>query len=376
MNRSHIARSWWRYATIGAIFATIILTEAGQIRVIGMSSGAKLPFSMVLRIPVAYYGFWAVATPLIIWLTRKLPLTPNRWPASIAAHLVAWCVLGVVHACYRIPLHHFVYPWMPLPGGKAGLFWYYFAGNITSNLLIYSVVALVSYSVSYLHTSQERELRASQLEARLGEARLHALKMQIQPHFLFNTFNSISALMHKDIEAAENMITDLSDLLRLTLEASNVHEVTIRDELEILDPYLSIQRTRFQDRLSIQCDVQPETLSAMLPNLTLHTLVENALRHGVAQRSSDGQVWIQVCREADMLIIRVSDNGPGLDATIGDVFDRGIGLPNTRGRLDQLYGSNYRLELTNRDGGGLSAVVAIPFHDEPVNVSSNGAIKE
>jgi|SRR5581483_119642 len=366
MTEPVLARHSSRYALVAAIFLAVAFVEATQMRVMDMAVGAKIPYFVLLRMPLAYYGFWALTTPLIFWVARRFPLSSGSRAASLAAHATAWLVLSTLHAVIRAPLHHFIYPWMKYSAPVPSLVGYYFVGNITNNMLIYSVVALVAYTVAYIRVLQERELRASQLQAMLGEARLNALKMQIQPHFLFNTFNSISALMQKDVEAAENMMTELGDLLRRTLETSESHEVTVREELNLLEPYLSIQRTRFQDRLSIQLAAEPEILSAMLPNLTLHTLVENALRHGVAQQKSQGMVWIDIRRDGQSLMIRVSDNGPGIDASLEDPFERGIGLRNTRERLDHLYGSAYRFELQNRTEGGAMVTVSLPLHHKPL----------
>jgi two-component system LytT family sensor kinase len=362
---------WWRYGIVAAIFAAVAVTEATQMRVMDMAVGAKIPFRVLLRMPLAYYGFWALSTPFIVWLARRFPIAPSRWTSSLAIHVSAWLGLSLLHACIRAPLHHFIYPWMKYGAGITSLIGYYFVGNITNNALIYAVVALIAYTVAYVRALQDRELKASQLEAHLGDARLRALKMQIQPHFLFNTFNSISALMHKDVEAAENMMTDLSDLLRRTLETSEAHEVTVREELELLEPYLSIQRTRFQDRLTVHVNVDSESYAAMMPNLTLHTLVENALHHGVARRNSGGEVWIEVRQENGMLVIRVSDNGPGLPEQVVDPFDRGIGLPNTKARLEQLYGNEQRFTITNRGEGGVVATIAVPYHSVALYPSSS-----
>ncbi len=363
-----MARPAWRYALVAAIFVAVALIETKQAQVMDRAMGASIPFLVLLRFPIAYYAFWALATPLIVALARRLPLTQREWPRSIALHVAACMSLGTLHALYRAPMHSWVYPWFrsKMAEDFVSLTEYYFVGNLTNNLLLYAVVALIAYSIQYIRALQERELRSTQLEARLGEARLQALRMQIQPHFLFNTLNSITALMHKDVEAAENMMTDLSDLLRRTLETSQAHEVRVSEELDLLEPYLAIQRTRFQDRLTVVRLVDDEVLSAMLPNLTLHTLVENALRHGIAERSSGGVVRITIAREHDMLVLRVADNGPGLSVDVERAFDRGIGLRNTRERLERLYGKAFRFTLENQKEGGVAATIALPFHSAPL----------
>src|SRR5215470_13208823 len=140
----------WKHLWFVGMFALITLLEVTQIRVIELSNGTKLPLGMLFRIPLAYYGYWTVVSPVIIWLARRFPLTPKRWPISLSIHIASWCLLSALHAFYRAPIHNLIYPWMHKGGGFWGVVWYYFAGNLTSNLLIYSVIALVTYSWSYL----------------------------------------------------------------------------------------------------------------------------------------------------------------------------------------------------------------------------------
>src|SRR5262249_40591374 len=191
------------------------------------------------------------------------------------------------------------------------------------------------------------ELKASQLEARLAQAQLQALKMQLHPHFLFNTLHAISALMRKDVEEADRMITRLSDLLRLTLENVGAQEATLRQELEILGRYLEIEQRRFGDRLQVKMEIEPETLDARAPNLILQPLVENAIRHGIAPRSAPGLIEIRASRAGDKLELQVRDNGVGLPTDHREPIKEGVGLANTRARLEQLYGAAYRFEVNN-----------------------------
>jgi LytS/YehU family sensor histidine kinase len=198
------------------------------------------------------------------------------------------------------------------------------------------------------------------LEKRLAEAKLQALQMQLNPHFLFNTLHSISALMHRDVEAADRMIVLLSDLLRRALDGTKEHEVPLAQELDLLDRYLEIERTRFGDRLSVEVDIAPETLTARVPNLILQPLVENAIKHGIERVAGPRKIQLQAQRRAGRLILAVSDDGAGL-ATGGAVRE-GIGLSNTRARLQELYGQDQQLALTARAGGGLTVTLELPFH--------------
>ena len=199
------------------------------------------------------------------------------------------------------------------------------------------------------------ELRASQLEARLAQAQLEVLKGQLHPHFLFNTLHAISTLIHRDPDAADEMLAQLSDLLRMTLATVGVQEVPLQQELEFLRRYLDIQQTRFADRLRVIVDVPADTLDVRVPNQVLQPLVENAIHHGVDARRGDGLVEIRARAEGDMLRLEVRDDGPGLKTTPGAApkpAGSGIGLSNTRARLHELYGPKSALELADYPAGG------------------------
>jgi len=190
--------------------------------------------------------------------------------------------------------------------------------------------------------------------------------MQLHPHFLFNTLHSISALVHKNADAADKMIARLGDFLRLTLENSGAQEVSLQEELEFLKCYLEIERIRFEDRLSVQLAIDPEALDARLPNLILQPIVENAIRHGISRRTSAGRIEIEAHRLNGTLQVQVTDNGPGLasDSNSGTIVKAGVGLANTQARLKQLYGDRHRLDLSNATSGGLTVILEIPFREE------------
>src|SRR6185369_4509061 len=209
----------------------------------------------------------------------------------------------------------------------------------------------------YYREGREREIHAAALEAQLAQAQLQTLKMQLQPHFLFNTLNSISALNHEDPRAANRMIARLSELLRLTLENDGAQEVSLHQELDFLKRYLEIQQVRFGDRLKVHFDVAPETMDARVPNLLLQPLVENAIQHGLAPFSAPGEIHIHASRENGLLCLRIADSGPGLPASTPSGAPDGIGLANTRARLQQLYGDAHRFELRNGAQRGAVAEV-------------------
>jgi LytS/YehU family sensor histidine kinase len=219
--------------------------------------------------------------------------------------------------------------------------------------------------VLYYRRYREREQAAEQLARGLSEARLQALKMQLQPHFLFNTLNAISALIPDEAKPARRMIARLGDLLRVTLEHEETQEVTLREELAFLEPYLEIEQARLEDRLTVVMNIAPETLDALVPHLMLQPLVENAIRHGIAARIEPGRVEISSSREpADRLQLEIRDDGRGLNGDGGVSSRRGVGLTNIRSRLEQLYGGGHHFKLENQAAGGVLVQINLPFRRE------------
>jgi sensor histidine kinase YesM len=223
------------------------------------------------------------------------------------------------------------------------------------------VILGIGAAFEYYAKFRERELRASQLESRLAQAQLEVLRMQLQPHFLFNTLHTISAFMQEgEIEAADRMISRLSDLLRLALEGGGAQEVPLRQEMAFLERYLEIQQIRFQEQLRVSLRVPDELLDACVPSLILQPLVENAIKHGVTPRAEGGEVSVEVTREHGRLRLAVRDDGPGITAASTRVGN-GVGLANTRARLEQLYGDRQRFVVGNAPGGGALVELTIPL---------------
>jgi LytS/YehU family sensor histidine kinase len=233
--------------------------------------------------------------------------------------------------------------------------------NLDRWLLIYWLILLIVHAFSYYNSYRKGELKASQLHTQLVQSQLEALKMQVQPHFLFNTLHSISALLSKDTEGARKMITRLGDFLRLTLENSGSMEVTLQQELEFLNGYLEIERIRFQDRLTTDIRVDPEVLDVRVPNLILQPIVENAMRHAIGN-SKSGRVEVSAAPRNGVVRIEVKDNGPGIDAEklLESRRGKGLGLANTQARLAGLYGEAARFEISNNPTGGLVVALEIP----------------
>jgi two-component system, LytTR family, sensor kinase len=305
---------------------------------------------------------WLLLTPIILWFDSHFRLERGRWSRSLPAHVV----FGVVIALVQQSVDAFVLPMLGYyPGMKFSsyleTFRYFLLVNFHLALFFYWAILGVRYAIEYYQKYKERELRASQLETRLAQARLQVLKMQLHPHFLFNTLNAISELVFKDPESAEHMITNLSDLLRLSLENVGVQEVPLKQELDFLGKYVEIEQTRFHDRLRLKMNIAPETLDATVPNMILQPLVENAIRHGIGVRSSGGNIEVGAERENGMLHLFVRDDGRGVLNGAQHALKEGVGLANTRARLDHLYGVAHRFGLENSPGGGLTVDMMIPF---------------
>jgi LytS/YehU family sensor histidine kinase len=216
-------------------------------------------------------------------------------------------------------------------------------------------------AVRYYRKYRERELTTSKLEARLAQSRLQVLKGQLQPHFLFNTLNAISELIYRDREAAEQMIGNLSDLLRMSFEKLEVQEIPLKQELEFLKKYLEIEQMRFHDRLLVEMNISPDTLDACVPNMILQPLVENAIKHGIAPRSEGGKIEIAAQLVNDKLELSVADNGIGVPLNDIENISEGVGLSNTRRRLKHLYGNGHEFNLTPIEMSGFQVNLTIPF---------------
>jgi two-component system, LytTR family, sensor kinase len=320
---------------------------------------ASLPF--LLAINLGYWYSWACLTPAILWLSRWAPFERDTWKRAVAVHVPGVFIATLLHIALTISLKTLTV-WTV--GGEHS--WQQeaqrmFFNNFDWEMMTYWAIVGLSHALRYYSEARDRELRESQLETHLAEAQLQALQRQLQPHFLFNTLNTISALMHRNVEAADNMIAKLSDLLRISLQNVGVQEVGLKQELDFLSKYLEIEQTRFRDRLTVVFDVQPDTLDALVPNLVLQPLVENSIKHGIAPRPTPGQIEIRSRRAGGLLELEVRDNGVGLSAARLTDFNRGVGLANTRSRLQHLYGSSHRFEFRQAPGGGLSVRIAIPF---------------
>jgi two-component system, LytTR family, sensor kinase len=327
---------------------------ASQLYLTHVQRGDPVTWRFALSKSLAdWYVFALFAIPTS-WLARRFPLEMGKWGVPLLVHLGASALFSIAWWIVRVLIEQRE---GPRGDGSMAAFSQVLVATFAVSMLVYWAIVSVTHALSYYSKYQEREVRAAELERRLTEARLQALQMQLNPHFLFNTLHAISSLVHKDAEAADRMISRLSDLLRYTLESTQAHEVPLQQELQILDRYLEIEQTRFGARLSVQKEIAPEALPVMVPNLILQPIVENAIKHGIEPHARPGVIRICASRGSG-LILEVRDNGKGLRA---DSQRERVGISNTRARLEQLYPSAHQFEMANLPEGGLCVRMEIPW---------------
>lgn len=319
-----------------------------------------------IRVWMPDYLLWALSVPLVLRLGRRWPLASDRWAGNLLRHVGVGVVLTLVELQLSVQIVGRIVEGLPPPG--YGGYWEWYQSVVTFygawGLLFYFLILAGCQAYDIYLRFRERELeaarldaRTSRLEARLTEARLAALTARLQPHFLFNTLNAMSELVHADPDAAERMIVRLGDLLRMVIQRGEEHWSSLAEEMELTRAYLALERARYGERLRTAEDVDDEVRGARLPSLTLQPLVENAVRHGIAPLNRPGRVEVRARPRDGRLRIEVRDDGTGPEE------DRieGIGLGTTRRRLRELYGEDFRLELRGREGGGALTVLELPL---------------
>ncbi|MCW5968628.1 MAG: histidine kinase [Blastocatellales bacterium] len=384
-------KAWW----MAGLWALPGLYFAVQVYLQHSDRDHPLRPSEALGRGVFFSLLWAVSSPLIVRLARAVsvitgntdrrstpspnsalstqhsalstsssPSAPARghWTDGLLLHLPVGTIFSLAHLLvYVLVISHMEGRSPRTFDALLAEFQPVFFDNFAWWSLVYWTFLLAIYAFDFHERYQAGLLRATQLEAQLAQSELQALKMQLHPHFLFNTLNSIAALMHEDPDTADRMIARLGDFLRLTIQSAGAHTVALAEELKFLEYYLAIERLRFQDRLATAFEVEPDALSVPVPNLLLQPIVENAIRHGVAQIDRPGRLVIRARRSGEMLLLEVEDNGPGINSAPDSASGLNVGLANTRARLEALYGANHRLELMKSPEGGVLVQIGIPL---------------
>ncbi|HET8763499.1 MAG TPA: sensor histidine kinase [Gemmatimonadales bacterium] len=329
-------------------------------------TGRPRSWTISLLNNMPWWVLWALLTPVVFRLARRFRLTGPGWKGSVLAHGIIGLALSALHVAIAGAIYFRTNADFLLPDGRTmaqeiGIF---FNMYVVLDLLTYAGVVGAFHAVEFYGRYREGELRAAQLETRMHEARLAMLRMELQPHFLFNALNAISGLVRRgDNEAAVTMLARLGTLLRRTLDGHGTQEARLGEELDLLEQYLAIERVRFGDRLDVAVEVEASLFDALVPTLVLQPIVENALRHGLASTPGPGSVRVTAQRENGSLVLSVRDSGPGfVPGRNGN--HHGVGLSNTRARLEQLYGAAGRLETASAPEGGAAVRITLPLHRE------------
>jgi two-component system, LytTR family, sensor kinase len=307
----------------------------------------------------------AVATPLILLLARRYPpLRPWAFSAWLF-HLGAWCMICIVSGAWTAGFERILNPWADPsgPGLFVHLFWFRFFGDLVSYLILYAAVIGIGYAFESRERLARQQTETAQLSEQLARAQLDSLRRQVEPHFLFNSLNAVAGLVREGrSEAAVTTIAGLSDFLRRVLEDSTRQEVRLSEEIEYLQKYLDIQKVRFAERLAVKIQVPGELMGSQVPSLILQPMVENAIKHGIAKRAQGGEVRVSAAHSNGILKLTVYNDGPCL----AEHHDgrSGIGISNTRTRLQRLYGESFELSLQNHGPHGVEATVSVPFREK------------
>ena len=306
---------------------------------------------------------WALATPIVFRLARRFPPAQWRRVSTWAVHLGAAVAIGIVYAGWVTAWERALNPWMLDPGTQtfAHAWLHKFLNGLLAHVILYGLILLAAHILESQEKLTFQQTETARLNEQLSKAQLSALRRQIEPHFLFNSLNSISGLVREGKnDAAVNMIVGLSDFLRRVVADSDRQQVPLSEELEFAQKYLDIQKTRFAERLQVNVDVPAELLSAHVPSLILQPMVENAVKHGIARRVSGGAIRIAAARSNGTLKLSVYNDGPALP--VGwETSQSGIGIANTRTRLQSLYGMRFNLTLRNQEPDGVEAAVSVPY---------------
>src|SRR5262249_3386030 len=354
-------RRWTRWILIWAGWTLIGLFFSTQIYLIfSVMQEKTISWWWAIRSTVPDWYVWALFTIFILQLSRRFRVERVGWRVALLVHIPASLAFSVLHVAMAVSVLN-VFETMT---GHTISWWAKFRSNFALSfhwdVLTYWTIVGIGLSVDYYHSYQERKVKTHQLEAQLAQAQLQALKMQMHPHFLFNTLNSISVLMNTDVVAARRMMARLGDFLRLTLQKSGAEKIPLRQELEFLNCYLEIEKVRFQDRLTVQTDIDPLVMDVSVPNLILQPIVENAIRYAIAPRSTAGRIEISAGMQNENLRLQVKDNGPGIKIPIPE----GLGLRNTQARLQQMYGELGLFHAAAAAEGGTVVSIDIPARRE------------
>ncbi|HEX2077514.1 MAG TPA: histidine kinase [Longimicrobium sp.] len=347
------ARAW---LAVAGVWTALALMSASQVIAERVFDGQPSEWERVLPRTLADWYTCAIFTPAIVWLVHRAPPSVQRWPRTLGVYGAGAAAFVLLKSALYLPFSRAL-----SPAGRAPSWAELVTGNAFALTLTFAAVAGAAVALESQRRAREKEVRAGQLEARLAQVQLQTLRAQLNPHFLFNALNALSALIHSNPAAADRMVLRLGDLLRHSLDAADTPEVPLGDEVQLLERYLDVMKIRLGERLQVRMELEPGTQAAAVPNLLLQPIVENALQHGIGRRPGAGRLRVAAFRERGSLVLEVEDDGPGIPPRV----EERVGLGNTRLRLRQLYGDAQRLTLERREEGGTRARIVLPFRVAP-----------
>jgi len=348
------------WTLIGLIFAAVSYASALA------DTNRRFSFLDALRLNLIQFYLWGLFSPVLFWFSRRFPLEfPPRKRGNLFLHIPALLLFAGVHQAIQVAVLWLATPRMQQQWPSiVDCYRFYFWFGFYIDLIIALLIIIAVHALFYYRRFRAGEIEQASLKAQLAEAQLKALKMQLHPHFLFNTLHSISSLILEDPPRANSMIARLGDFLRLTLENTNRQLVTLKEETEFVRCYLEIEQVRFGDRLTVNLAIDAAADTAQVPHMILQPVVENAIQHAIAPRAAPGRIEIEARRMDSRLHIEVKDTGPGITEAVGSVQGHGVGLNNVRARLAQLYDGDFSFTMTNSPEGGLNVVLELPYQVE------------
>jgi two-component system, LytTR family, sensor kinase len=338
----------------------ILLTGYRYLDDLSRQHSGTLPIRALEEITGVYTAF--VLLPLVFRAAHFYLFPRKSWPKIVFWHSLAAIAFSAAHTTLMALSRQIISPLVGLGSYDYGIMSYRYPMEFSNDLVGFTSIVGLYYFFQRFRLAQAQQLAAAHLQTKLAEAQLENLRLQLQPHFLFNTLNTISSVMYEDVAAADVMLTQLSDLLRLTLRASRTHEIPLAEELQITRLYLDLMQGRFEDKLRVNYAIDPALDNSLVPQLILQPLLENSLRHGMKPGGQAIDISIAARRENGNLVLEVSDTGAGLGAMDSStVFGRGVGLSNIRDRLAQLYGVRQEFSIGNRATGGAEVTLRVPY---------------
>lgn len=352
-----------KWASIIGGWTILSFLYTGQLHLYNNFCGVNSLWSESFKEALAYFYSWAILTPLILICILKIRFSRRAYYRPLLFHLCLSLIFSLAHTVLNSIVDVTLVHWGASSYSLKETIEYFFSKSFFVGLVVYWAVVALYHALLYY---RRQEVIGVEMEASLVQAELHAIKMQLPPHFLFNSLNSISALMHEDVKAANNMLSQMSELLRRTLRSLDVEEVTLREELEVLGLYLNVEKTRFQDQLTIDIDIEPVAYKAYVPHMILQPLVENSILHGINKRKGGGRIKISARKRGANLEITIRDNGAGIEKKRAQRDKSSVGLLNTQTRLAKLYRQAHYFRIHSMRGEGTEVTIIIPFHTEPL----------